>query len=388
MKQTVFILMLALLAGCISSQKHLKRGNYNKAFEKSVRKLQRRKDKPEEIQVLQKAYQRANEEARDRITYLNKEGDPGRWAKILRIYKSMQNRQETVEALLPLKVEGERVDFKHVNYTDKIIEARENAAEYHYNQGEKLLRKRDKQAYREAYQHFSKARQYVKHYKDAKEKMEAAKEMGTVLSLVTVKNNTDENFSKSFYNELLSFGTSGLNSDWLEFIVKEARDNFDYDYVIYAEIDKVEVSPERTHEEAYTKTKKIQDGWEYELDADGNVKKDSLGNDIKHPKFEKIKCRVKEHTQSKVVALKGNIEIIDNQKNQVIVNRPVEGVSHFKHTFIVANGDLRALPKKLRKQTGSSPVAYPEDDKMIMDAAEEFRKAFKRKIYATRKYLE
>lgn len=388
MKHLSFVIIAVLFISCISSQKYLQRGQYNKALEKSVRKLQRRPDKPDEIKVLKQAYPKANEEDMERIRYLNMEGDPGRWDEILQIYKRMKNRQDHVETVLPLKVNGETVDFKHVDYTSKIVEAKKNAAEFHYNKGMELMKTRNKDSYREAYAAFKRAKSYYPNFRDVNEQMEAARDLGTILTLITVENNSDWSFSEDFYEEVLSFGTAGLNSTWHDFIVKPERDNFDYDYVIYASIAEIEAGPEKTTKDKYTKEKKIQDGWEYVLDEDGNVKKDSLGNDIKRPDFKEIKCRVIENTQYKALEIKGGMKVVNNRKNQVVVNTPVKGKGEFRHTYIVANGDLRALPKKLREKVGGSPVAYPDDEDLLLEAAEDFRRHFRGKIYANKRYMK
>ncbi|HPH19648.1 MAG TPA: hypothetical protein PLE32_12750 [Haliscomenobacter sp.] len=45
----------------------------------------------------------------------------------------------------------------------------------------------------------------------------------------------------------------------------------------------VQVSPGTMRERQYEEQNQIQDGWVYEYDTRGNVKKDTAGNDIKYP---------------------------------------------------------------------------------------------------------
>ena len=50
----------------------------------------------------------------------------------------------------------------------------------------------------------------------------------------------------------------------------------------------VEVGPESVRRENIERSRRIEDGWDYVLDANGNVAKDSTGNDIKNVSQQKL----------------------------------------------------------------------------------------------------
>ena len=77
------------------------------------------------------------------------------------------------------------------------------------------------------------------------------------------------------------------------------------------------VSPERIHEKQVLRKKRIVDGWEYKLDGDGNVMKDSLGNDIKIDRIINIRARLAEFSQFKSTQILANVVYTDLKSNQV-----------------------------------------------------------------------
>ena len=86
---------------------------------------------------------------------------------------------------------------------------------------------------------------------------------------------------------------------------------------------KLPLVPEQLHTKHHVKEKRIKDGWEYVLDNNGNVKKDSLGNDIKVDKFITVKCNFYEHIQQKEVQITGNVSYFDLVSKQQLNSYPL-----------------------------------------------------------------
>ena len=114
--------------------------------------------------------------------------------------------------------------------------------------------------------------------------MDQAVLIGTNNVLFKIRNLSQQVMPKDFENELLKITLKKLNKQWLNFDTRENQ-NLYYDYTIYLNIKAIDKTPERIKEIHYDETKRIRDGDEYVLDENGNVKKDSLGNDIKIPKY-------------------------------------------------------------------------------------------------------
>ena len=82
---------------------------------------------------------------------------------------------------------------------------------------------------------------------------------------------------------------------WIIFgpnIMQPGENGIDYNFGITLNFNQISVSPERISKKEYRRKKRIKDGWKYKLDRNGNVMKDSLGNDIKTDVYKIVTARV------------------------------------------------------------------------------------------------
>jgi hypothetical protein len=149
----------------------------------------------------------------------------------------------------------------------------------------------------------------------------------------------------------------------------------------------ITVSPESEKQLFYEEKKKVRDGWEYELDEDGNVKKDTLGNDIKVPKYKTITCKVVEKLQSKSAVIIGSINYIDNRTNELIRTDPIKSETFWQHRSGIANGNVNALTAKTKKIIGIPPAPFPRDFDMLSDAGQILKRMTKDIIYQNKNVL-
>ena len=155
----LFIVIL-VLAGCGSSKKQMQRGNYDAAIDKSVKKLLKDPESEDDIVVLERSYQIANERDLERIKFLKMDGNPNSWEEIMNIYLRLKDRQTQVRTVLPLQLNNRTINYEYVDYDSEIIEAKHKAAEYFFAHGQKLLESNTKEANRQAHYEFLKVKQY------------------------------------------------------------------------------------------------------------------------------------------------------------------------------------------------------------------------------------
>ncbi len=106
---------------------------------------------------------------------------------------------------MPLRAGGQTVNFEHINYNEKIIEAKNSAADFHYNKGLNLLNGTKDEA-RLAFNHLQQARNYSSNYPDIEQKIKEAKEKGTTTVFVSSINKTYAQLSSEFMGSLVDFG--------------------------------------------------------------------------------------------------------------------------------------------------------------------------------------
>lgn len=378
MRKIIIITAMAMLiAGCASSLKQLQRGHYDEAIKTAVKKLRVDPTIQEQIEVLDKAYLLANQQDIDRIKFLKEEGNPYNWDEVFERYSKLKDRQALVSTVLPLQLGEQIIDYAYIDYDSEIIQAKRNAADYFWNHANELMEKGDKESYRQAYYEFRKAKEYAGNISNINQLIEEAHWKGISRVLVSFENKTQINLPNQFKKDLMDFGVTDFNSEWIEFHATTPSTNTYYDYFTIINLKKIEVSPEQVQQKDRMESKEIEDGWEYILDDNGNVVKDSEGNDIKVSKKRTIVCTLIETHQYKAAKLEGDIELVQNEPRKVIRQVPIGAESIFEHISARAVGDVNALSDESKELLKNNSVPFPRDLDLIIDGAETFKKSIR-----------
>jgi hypothetical protein len=170
--------------------------------------------------------------------------------------------------------------------------------------------------------------------------------------------------------------TGKKGDGWVRLIGHKSEEKADYK-AMYV-LDEIIVSREHLDrkEEKFKKT--IEDGWEYVLDKKGNVKKDSLGNDIKETVYKDVRATLIRTHQEKTVTVRGRYLLIDANTGRKVKTQPIEVNNIFGHDAQRFRGDERALEKKDRKII--KLVDFPNDTEMVMLAAPDIQKLIKKEL--------
>lgn len=378
MKKIIILIAIAMLiTGCASSLKQLQRGNYNEAIKTAVKKLRVDPTVQEQIEVLDKAYLLANQQDHDRIKFLKEEGSPYNWDEIFEKYSKLKDRQALVSTVLPLQLGDQIIDYEYLDYDSEIIQAKRNAADYFWNHANELMKKGDKESYRQAHYEFQKAKEYAGNISNINQLIEEAHWKGISRVFVSFENKTHLKLPDQFKKDLMDFSVTDFNSEWVEFHTTNPSNNTYYDYFTIINLKKIEVSPEQVQQKERMESKEIKDGWEYVLDENGNVVKDSEGNDVKVPKIRAISCTLIETNQYKAAKLEGDVELVQNEPRKVIKQVPIGAESVFEHISARAIGDVNALSDESKELLKNKSVPFPRDIDLIIDGAETFKKSIR-----------
>ena len=365
-------------------QKQIDSGNYDEAIAYAVKKLRgKNKKKQKHVTALETAFNRANDRDVKKINILERKGDASSLESILSITRRIEERQYLLEPLLPvIDKEGYQAEFRFVK-TEKIEEDAENrVAALWYKEGSDLLRlaeQGDKNAARRAYNVLHKIDRYFKNYQDVERMKARAHKIGTTHIGFRVANNAPVVLPKRFMDEVKAIGTGDLNSFWNKFYV-ESGTSVPLDFEIVMKVSDVDVLPESVKEVEYIDRKEIEDGWEYVLDENGNVLKDTLGNDIKIPKYRFVEAFVFETFQYKEVRVNAHLEFIDLRNKNLIGQEKLGSVAIFENYAATYRGDSRALSSRTRRNLGNRPVPFPATESMLIEAAGRMKPAIKDKI--------
>jgi hypothetical protein len=356
----------------------LQNGDYDLAIKKSVHKLIKNPEKEKQLNVLSQAYKLANQKDQETIDYLRLSGESGVWDDIFRAYSHLKLRQEIVKTAPQAILD--KLGFEYVNYDNEIINAKKKAAAYFYAHAQTLLAKGDKINARTAYNELLRVKELYSSYKDLDSLSKSALALGTSQVLFQLKNTSGMIIPADFNAALTKISVAELNRMWINYDMNEVQGRT-YDYVILVNIKGIDVSPEALKEVHYNESKEIEDGFKYQLDANGNVMKDSLGNDIKITKYKTITCEVIETQQKKTALVSGEIEFVQVVNEQLLFTAPLTAQSIFENFAATAVGNVNALSAETKKKLGNKLLPFPTSAGMIMMAGDILKGMVKDIIY-------
>ena len=386
MKKTLLITCsILLLISCSASkqiEKALTAGNYDKAIYDAIGKLRTNKDKKSKtdyINLLHEAYLKANDRDLQNIDFLKKDNNPENYIRIYDLFLNLNNRQEIIKPILPLSVNGKEIRFKLKDYSTSIIKYKEKASEHLYNNTTALLNSKNKLDYRKAYNNLKEIEAINPNYKDVRSLIDWAHTKGTDYVLVDMFNDTRKIIPQALESDLLNFSTYGINNLWTVYHNTPSND-ITYDYNMRVILREINVSPEQIKERQIIKEKQIIDGKKNLLDTKGNPIKDSLGNFIKVDNLKTIRCEYYEFKQNKSAQVKGNVEYININTQQLIDAFPIESTFVFDHVYANTRGDKRALDTNLLPFLERRRVPFPTDEQIIYDTGEDLKQQLKQII--------
>ncbi|MFD2586804.1 hypothetical protein ACFSQJ_07675 [Croceitalea marina] len=385
MKKSLLIMTLLILAACggvKKTQEALNSGNYTTAMNKAIKELSDNKTKKGHQQyviLLEEAFAKNKQRELERISFLEKDGNPANLETIYRTYLQLKKMQNRIRPLLPLPVydEDREAAFNFKNYDSKILDTKAELSEYLYVNATDLLKNaRNKYDFRKAYDDYKYLNDINPGYGNTAAKMEEAYQKGLDYVKIELKNDTQQIIPERLEEELLDFNSYGIDNFWTQFHTNPLE-SVKYDYAMNLDFREINISPEQTNEKQIIKEKEIRDGYDYVLDANGNVAKDSLGNDIKVERFKKVRCSFYQFTQFKSAQIGARVSFTDLQNGQEINSYPISSEFVFEHIYANYDGDRRALDNDLIAFLDLAAVSFPSNEQMVYDAGEDLKARLK-----------
>ncbi|MEO6132212.1 MAG: hypothetical protein ABIQ02_10215, partial [Saprospiraceae bacterium] len=377
MKNLLLItIAFAMLSACASADKMLNRGDYDGLVNLATKKLSGKKKKEEYVVALEKGFEKITKSNMARIESLKNSNDPADWEEIMQIARDIDRRQDRIEPFLPLISEnGYKAKFTFV-HTDQILsEAKITAINLYEKRLDDMVnaaRKGNKKQARQAFDLID----HISTLGDRYYKPELRDEMwdlGINKILLQIDNNSNIIMPAGYEEEILSADFANIGGSWDRFYT-EVDENANIDYKVMLRIVDIVTTHDELNEIQHLYSKNIVDGWEYVLDDRGNVKKDSIGNDIKRDKYITVNATVVETNQHKATNIRTRMDITNVHTGARIYSQPLEVVDEFNHTARNFFGDRRALENNMTVRI--LPVPFPSGASIIWDAFEGLKPKF------------
>ncbi|MBO6532148.1 MAG: hypothetical protein ACE37L_05235 [Allomuricauda sp.] len=372
------VMVLGACSGVKKTQEALNTGNYNAAMNKAIKNLAENKTKKghqQFIVLLEEAFAKNAAREQQEIAFLQNDGNPANLESIYNKYVQLKQIQERIRPLLPLYIvdEGRDARFNFVNYDNQILNTKDDLSEHLYQNALNLLASaKYKSDYRAAYDDLKYLQEINPGYRETVAKMDEAYNKGLEFVRVEIANQTQQIIPERLEAELLDFNAFGIENFWLQYHTNPLE-NINYDYAMNLDFMEINISPERINETQVIKERQIKDGWEYLLDQDGNVVKDSLGNKIKVDKMRTVTCKLFQFTQFKSAQIGAKVSFTNLRDGQVINSYPLSSEFVFEHIFANYQGDKRALEDDLLLYLNAREVPFPSNEQMVYDAGEDLK---------------
>ena len=370
-----------LSTSCKSVQKLVDSGDYDSAIELATRKMRGDKiKKRKHIIALERAFANVNQNDIEEISFLRDKDDIGAHERILDILNDIEYRQRLIDPYLPLiSKDGYRGDFEFVKTQSIYSISAQRLTVLSYEKGLRLLElsksENSPRHARRAFSAFTRVADFNEDYEMNRSLLIEAEKEGTEHVLIETFFDNDLFLPTDIarYIEDIRYVPGG--SRWIRYYDKSS-DRQQFDYVARLNINDVQVSPEQESRKVFVEEKEIEDGEEYVLDNNGNVAKDTLGNDIKQPRFIVVQARVREITREKSLGINAHMEVIGVRSGQRLTE-PILANAEFYDRACIIRGDRRAISSQVRKRAKDYPLDFPSDIDLLFQTSEEVKRAFR-----------
>ena len=382
-KITLLLSLFVLISSCgvKQTQNLLSSGNYDQAIDNAVSNLRTNKDKKgkqDYVYLLEEAFAKAKERDLNAINLLVKDANPAQLEKMYNTYLQLNDRQEKIKPLLPLRLlkEGRNAIFPFDNYNDQILDSKNSLSAYLYANAKKLMLTTDKMNFRKAYDDLTYLNQINPNYKDILRLMDEAKFKGSDYVFVNTKNETNMIIPVGLRNDLLDFSTYGLNDKWTVYHSNKQK-GIDYDYGMMINFRQIYISPEQIKEREFTKERVIKDGLKKLIDANGKEVVDEKGKVVMVDNLRTVNARIYESRQFKSCQITAKIDYINLRNNQLMQSFPLSSEFVFENIYATYKGDRRASDDNYYSYFDRKPVPFPNSEQMVYDTGEDLKAKLK-----------
>lgn len=384
MKYVLTFIFTFLFIACSSvktTKKAIVDGNYDKAIALAIENLRGDKTKKSNqtyVFMLQEAFVKASQRDKERIKHLKSEANSEDLKTIYKLYKDLIKRQEKIKRLLPLPIlkTKKTAVFNFKNYSSELISSKNAFSKYIYSKSKANFNSSNKYDFRTIYNDLMYLEKNNPNYKDTRNLLNKAHDIGTDYVFVSMKNESEVLIPMKLEEDLLNFDTYGLDDFWTVYHSKK-NSKIDYDFGLELNIRKILISPEQVKEKEIIQEKQIKDGWRYLLDENDDQVRDSLGNKIKVDNLIDVQCKIYKFTQFKTSFIAGQVKYIDYRTNQVKRVFPIKSEFLFEHRYANYDGDKRAIGKSYRYLTRKGVVPFPSNEQMVFDTGNDLKRKLK-----------
>ncbi len=336
------ILCLTLLISYNVHSQEANTAELDKAIDKLIPKAKKNKLNEKQTISLMQSYHQANEQDFKRIMELKVSGQPDIWIEIYHKSVSIDERQKKVE-VLPDKVKS-AINFKSLNLDNEIANAKEKAELYICAKANLLYKNINNENLREARKLIKQLHKINPQSNNIDGLMLKSVILPSKQIVFRVATPIEMYFPQDYAKIILDFDNNTVYGKPFDVVPDKDKD---YDLMIRIMIDETIISPERIESVTFEE------------------KKDNA------------QAIVTDKAMIKSATLKGKIQIIDVENDEVLINMPYNISSTFRHQYAEASGNTSACSEYTLELLKRKHIDFPSDNSLIEAAARELNISLK-----------
>jgi len=348
----------------------------------------------EKSQILvQDAFKAGVKKHTTQISTLKSSVEKFKWDNVVKEYENLIKINDAVSELPTIKNKKtlEVLKFEIVDYSAELSEAKNNAAESHYQEGLLLSKSNDLDTQKKAAKEFKTSCSFVPEYKDAVVLYEKAKKAG--LKRIAIIPFEDKSGKQGKYGDLSGLIVDDIVSkvlgdpaatEFLEIITRDQIERVIQEQkfsstvfvdessvaevgkilgvheILTGQITQIIYTPERKVDKTYQAKQKVVTGKEKYTGKDGKTHTRDVYSDVY--------ANVTTYTKTAGAKITGSYKIIDVATAKLKKSESISGEETFQFEWAKFSGDERALDYSERKLAGKQEEFAPVEESLVTDA--------------------
>lgn len=368
------------------------RGSYDAAVFDCAAALRLKPDYGKAQALVKDAFRMAVDAHESRIRELSSSSSKSKWDDIVSEYEALIKLNQAIKGLPTIrdKRTGEVVEFEVTDYTQAMAEAKENAAEAHYQEGIRLAQYEDIDSQKQAAKEFREAEEFCPGYRDAANLYERARRAG--LKRIAIIPFEDRTGVEGKYGSLSDMIVDDVVSDIMkdpgsmEFLEIVSRDQLaqvlqEQDLgqvgivdsqtavdigkvlgvheIVTGKINQIIYIPPATVTRNESREKEVATGTEEYTDSSGKVQQRTV--------YGTVRATVYIHRLTASASISGSYAIIEAVTARLRKSESFSETDSFECQWAEFSGDERALNYDDKKYGPEIPV--PVEEEMVTRAA-------------------
>ena len=377
------------------AKKYYKKGQYDLSADHLFKSLTIKPNNEKAIYLFVFSYDNAVYEHQQKISRLLSIEKKSKWPSLVAEYTSLIKLGNHVKKLKPLLKNTVNYDLelKVDDYSNKLLDAKAGAADYHYTLGLKFQDEADKENQKKAAINFRLSQNYIPDYLNSNELYQRAKRNATYTLLIR---EFDGNRKYSSYiRDQIMLNQSNESKEFLRIINRDELETIlselalvqsgitENDYLEISELSGADHILSATMISSYQPAETITDS-DIKQKKEVVIKKEAYVDSTGETKYKEIKGMVRatvEHYKKKSGArISLSYKIININDRKIIYNGEVKDNEDFFHEWATYEGDKRALSSKYKYLVKKKDKFSPSKDDLLMSIAKDISRKFANKI--------